>query len=48
MNFFNLPNHSSRTKPRGLPETLKKMFHGSKVPAVRGVDNLTAIYKPIV
>jgi hypothetical protein len=26
----------------------KKMFLGSKVRAVRGADNLTAIYEPIV
>jgi hypothetical protein len=26
----------------------KKMFLGSKVRLVRGADNLTAIYKPVV
>jgi hypothetical protein len=29
-------------------KTLKKMFLGSKVLLVSGVDNLTAIYEPIV
>jgi hypothetical protein len=29
-------------------ESIKKMFLGSKVRPVRGPDNLTAIYEPIV
>jgi hypothetical protein len=29
-------------------ENIKKMFLGSKVLLVRGADNLTAIYEPIV
>jgi hypothetical protein len=33
---------------RWVPETLKKMFLGSKVRPVRGADNLTAICEPIV
>jgi hypothetical protein len=31
-----------------VPETLKKMFLGSKVRLVREADNLTANYEPIV
>jgi hypothetical protein len=55
--ILNLPDPSGRTRPSGLlslyqnwvHETLKKiMFLGSKVRLVRGADNLTAIYEPIV
>jgi hypothetical protein len=43
------------TRPWGLlnlwqkwvPETLQKMFVGSKGRLMRGADNLTAIYEPI-
>jgi hypothetical protein len=38
--ILNLPNPSSCTK--------KIVFLGSKVRPVRGADNLTAIYEPIV
>jgi hypothetical protein len=31
-----------------VPETLKNMFLGSKVRLVRGADNLTAFYEPII
>jgi hypothetical protein len=55
--ILNLHNPPGRTRPWGLlsfqqkcvPETLNKiMFVGSKVRPVRGADNLTAIYEPIV
>jgi hypothetical protein len=53
---LNLSNPSGRTRPWGLLSLLtemntgniKKMFLGSKVRLVRGADNLTAIYEPIV
>jgi hypothetical protein len=54
--ILNLPNPSCRTRPWGLfnlwqkwvPETLKKSFLGTKMRPVRGADNVTAIYEPIV
>jgi hypothetical protein len=55
--ILNLPIPSGRTRPWGtlslyqkwVQETLQKiMFLGSKVRPVRGADNLTAIYEPIV
>jgi hypothetical protein len=56
--ILNLPNPSGSTRPWGLlsleqklvTETLRKIiiFLGSKVRPVRGADNLTAIYEPIV
>jgi hypothetical protein len=54
--IVNLPNPSGRTRPWGLLSltemgtgNIKKiMFLGSKVRLVRGTDNLTAIYEPIV
>jgi hypothetical protein len=54
--ILNLSNTSGRTRPWGFTQALtqmstkniKKMFVGSKVRSVRGADNLTAIYEPIV
>jgi hypothetical protein len=53
--ILSLPHSSGRTRPWGLLSLLTEMsirsrimFLGSKVRPVRGADNLTAIYEPIV
>jgi hypothetical protein len=47
--FFNLHNDSGRTNPcRSEYQKQKNMFLGSKVLSERRVDNLTAIYEPVV
>jgi hypothetical protein len=52
-----MPNPSGRTRALGFTQPLtemrtgnikKMMFLGSKVRLVRGTNNLTAIYEPIV
>jgi hypothetical protein len=52
VDFFNLPNPSSRTMVLGSTQPLTKMstrnFPGDKERPARRVDNLTAICKPNV
>jgi hypothetical protein len=56
IDFFNLPNHSSRTRKWGLLshkqklvlETERKMFLGNRARPARKAGNLNAICEPIV
>jgi hypothetical protein len=52
VDFFNLPNPSSRTMALGLTQPLTEMstrnILGVKGRPERKADNLTAIYEPIV
>jgi hypothetical protein len=52
VDFFNLPNHSSRTMALGSTQSLTKMstrkLPGGKKRPARRTDNLAAIYKPNV
>jgi hypothetical protein len=52
LNFFNLPNPSSRTMVLGSTPSLTEMssrnLPRSKERSERKADNLTAIYEPIV
>jgi hypothetical protein len=52
VNFFNLPNPSSRTMALGSTQRLTEMstrnLHGGKKRPARRADNLTAIYDPNV
>jgi hypothetical protein len=52
VNFFNLPNHSSRTMALGSTQPLTEMsttnLPGGKKRPARRADNLTAIYVPNV
>jgi hypothetical protein len=46
--FFNWPNPSSRTTTQPLKEMSTRNLPGGKWRSVRGADNLTAIFEPIV
>jgi hypothetical protein len=52
VDFFNLPNHSSRTMALGSTQPLTEMstrnLPGVKGRPARKADNLTAINEPIV
>jgi hypothetical protein len=48
VNFFNLPNPSSRTMALGLTQPLTEMRGGGKGRPARTADNLTAICEPTV
>jgi hypothetical protein len=52
VDFFNLPNPSSRTMAIGstqpLTKTSTRKFSGSKKQSARRADNLAAIYEPNV
>jgi hypothetical protein len=52
LDFFNLPNSSSRTISLGLTQPLTKMstrnLSGDKGLLARKADKLTAIFEPIV
>jgi hypothetical protein len=52
VDFFNLPNPSSRTMALGSTQPLTKMstrnFPGGKIRPARRADNLAAIYEPNV
>jgi hypothetical protein len=52
VDFFNLPNPSSRTMARGSARPLTEMstrnFPGGKKRPARRADNLAAIYEPNV
>jgi hypothetical protein len=52
LNFFNLPNPSSRNMALGftqpLTETSTRRYFGGEARQERNADNLTAIFKPSV
>jgi hypothetical protein len=52
VDFFNLPNPSSRTVTLGSTQLLTEMstrnLPGGKGRSARKADNLTAVYEPIV